>query len=58
MKRDPTFKSSISPEQPAAALAAASERLDDPDSPSDPNDPAALAAYWEGAISCKCGVSP
>ena len=48
MKRNATSKPSISPEQMAAALAAAPERVEDPDCPYDPNDPAAVAAYWQG----------
>ncbi len=51
MKRNATSKPSISPEQMAAALAAAPERVEDPDCPYDPNDPAAVAAYWQGAIT-------
>jgi len=51
MKRNATSKPSISPEQMAAALAAAPERVDDPDCPYDPNDPAAVDAYWKGAIT-------
>jgi len=51
MKRNATSKPSISPEQMAAALAAAPERVEDPDCPYDPNDPAAVAAYWQGAIA-------
>jgi len=32
-------------------MAAAPERVEDPDCPYDPNDPAAVAAYWQGAIT-------
>ncbi|WP_236848641.1 BrnA antitoxin family protein [Candidatus Thiodictyon syntrophicum] len=47
MKRNATSKPSISPEQ----MAAAPERVEDPDCPYEPNEPAAVAAYWQGAIT-------
>lgn len=37
------------PEDIAAAIAAAPERVEDPESPYDPNDAKAVAAYWKGA---------
>lgn len=43
-KRFPT-----SPEDIAAAIQSAPERVHDPDSPSDPNDAAAVAAFWKKA---------
>lgn len=46
-----TSKPSISPEQMAAALTAAPDRVDDPDCPYDPNDPAAVAQYWKDSIT-------
>lgn len=38
-----------SPEEVAAAIARAPERVDDPESSYDPNDPAAVEAFWKGA---------
>ncbi len=43
-KRFPT-----SPEDIAAAIQSAPERVHDPDGPYDPNDAAALAAFWKDA---------
>lgn len=37
------------PEDIAAAIAKAPERVSDGDCPYDPNDPAAVQAYWKGA---------
>ena len=48
MKED-ISKQFFSPEQMAAALDAAPERVIDPDTPYDPNDETAVNAFWEGA---------
>lgn len=53
MKHDATSKPSISPEQRAAALAAAPERGSDPRCPYDASDPAAVAAHWDDAIASR-----
>ncbi len=37
------------PDEIAAAIEAAPERVDDPESPYDPNDPAAVEAFWRKA---------
>jgi uncharacterized protein (DUF4415 family) len=37
------------PEDVAAAIARAPERVSDPECPYDANDPAAVQAYWKGA---------
>lgn len=50
MKHGATSKQFLSPEQMAAALAAAPERVTDPDCPYDPNDAEAVDAYWKNAI--------
>ena len=50
MKREPTSKPfPTSPEEIAAAVAQAPDRVQDPDSPYDPNDAAAVEAFWKGA---------
>ena len=52
MKREPTSKpSAFSPEQIAAALAAAPDKVQDPSCPYDPNDAASVAEFWaEGKV--------
>jgi uncharacterized protein (DUF4415 family) len=50
MKRATTSKPlAFSPEQMAAALEDAPERINDPDCPYDPNDQAAVDAFWAQA---------
>jgi hypothetical protein len=50
MNREPISKVQyFTPEQIAAAIAAAPEHVDDPDCPYDPNDEAAVDAYWANA---------
>ncbi len=50
MKHVTTLKPLVfSPEQMAAALNAAPERVSDPDCPYDPNDAAAVDAFWAQA---------
>jgi len=50
MKRARTSKPfPASPEEIAAAIAAAPETVTDPESPYDPNDAAAVEAYWKHA---------
>ena len=50
MKREPTSKPfPTRPEEVAAVIAQAPDRVQDPDSPYDPNDAAAVEAYWKGA---------
>lgn len=50
MKPGTTSKSfPKNPDEVAAAIARAPERVEDPESPYDPNDPAAVEAYWKGA---------
>lgn len=47
MKRAPISKpSAFSKKQKAAAIAAASNRVNDPESPYDPNDAKSVAAFW------------
>lgn len=47
----------FNPEQVAAALNAAPDRVDDPDTPYDPNDEAAVDAFWENAEVRKCKLA-
>jgi len=50
MKPGTTSKSfPTNPEEVAAAIARAPERVDDPDCPYDPNDPAAVEGFWQNA---------
>ena len=50
MKAGTTSKSfPTNPEEVAAAIAKAPERVDDPDCPYDPNDPAAVERFWKNA---------
>jgi len=50
MKPGTTSKSfPMSPEEAAAAIARAPERVQDPESPYDPNDPAAVEGFWKNA---------
>lgn len=50
MKPGTTSKSfPKSPEEIAAAIARAPERVHDPDSPYDPNDPRAVEEFWKDA---------
>ncbi len=50
MKREPTSKSfPTSPEEIAAAVARAPDRVQDPESSCDPNDARAVEAHWKGA---------
>ncbi|EIJ33378.1 BrnA antitoxin family protein [Thiothrix nivea] len=50
MKHDNTSKPwGFRPEQIAAAVDAAHDKVEDPDTPYDPNDEAAVNAFWENA---------
>jgi uncharacterized protein (DUF4415 family) len=50
MKPGTTSKSfPKSPEEVAAVIARAPERVEDPESPYDPNDPAAVKEFWKSA---------
>lgn len=50
MKPGTTSKSfPTSPEEVAAAIARAPERVHDPECAYDPNDPAAVEAHWKGS---------
>jgi uncharacterized protein (DUF4415 family) len=50
MKHGTTSKSfPRSPEEVAAAIATAPERVQDSECPYDPNDPAAVEGFWKGA---------
>lgn len=50
MKPGTTSKSfPVSPEEVAAAITRAPERVEDPESAYDPHDPAAVEAFWKGA---------
>lgn len=53
MKHDATSTPSISPEQRAAALAAAPEHATDPNTPYEAGDPGAVDAHWQGAIASR-----
>lgn len=54
MKRA-TSSLKLSPEQMAAAIAAAPDHVHDPDSPYDPNDPAAVEAFWKNGVVVQGG---
>lgn len=50
MKAGTTSKSfPTNPEEVAAAITKAPERVEDPDCPYDPNDPAAVERFWKNA---------
>ena len=48
----------LSPEEIAAAIAAAPDHAEDPECPYDPNDPEAAAAFWADATVVREGGYP